>query len=98
MTDPIPASPNPSRATRIAAIAPVVIFAFLAVALWFGMQRDPATLPSVLIGKPFPAFALGPVRAGDVGFSSADIKGKVVVGVLSGGNVDTELFARLIAG
>jgi len=26
-----------------------------------------------------------------------DVKGKVVVGVLSGGNVDADLFARLIA-
>lgn len=30
--------------------------------------------------------------------SKLDVKGKVVVGVLSGGNVDAELFARLIAG
>src|SRR5450759_4869989 len=27
-----------------------------------------------------------------------DIRGKVVVGILSGGNVDAELFAKLIAG
>jgi cytochrome c biogenesis protein CcmG/thiol:disulfide interchange protein DsbE len=72
-------APNTSRATRIAALVPVALFALLGVALFFGLKRDPATLPSVLIGKPFPAFALGPVRAGDQGFSSADIKGKVVL-------------------
>ena len=43
--------------------------------------------------EPGGAIGLAALLAGKV-----DIKGKVVVGVLSGGNVDTELFARLIAG
>ena len=46
-----------------------------------------------LVVEPGGAIGLAALLAGKV-----DIKGKVVVGVLSGGNVDTELFARLIAG
>jgi threonine dehydratase len=46
-----------------------------------------------LVVEPGGAIGLAALLAGKV-----DIKGKVVVGILSGGNVDTELFARLIAG
>jgi threonine dehydratase len=45
-----------------------------------------------LVVEPGGAIGLAALLAGKV-----DIKGKVVVGVLSGGNVDTELFAKLIA-
>jgi threonine dehydratase len=43
--------------------------------------------------EPGGAIGLAALLAGKL-----DVKGKVVVGVLSGGNVDAELFARLIAG
>jgi cytochrome c biogenesis protein CcmG, thiol:disulfide interchange protein DsbE len=69
-----------SRQTLIAAsLAPLAVFGVLAVVLWQGLQHDPATLPSVLIGKPAPAFDLGPVREGDRGFSRDDIRGKVAL-------------------
>ncbi len=45
-----------------------------------------------LVVEPGGAIGLAALLAGKV-----DVKGKVVVGVLSGGNVDTELFAKLIA-
>jgi threonine dehydratase len=45
-----------------------------------------------LVVEPGGAIGLAALLAGKI-----DIKGKVVVGVLSGGNVDTELFAKLIA-
>src|SRR5262249_52746701 len=61
------------------AFAPLLLFAALAVALALGLRRDPAILPSALIGKPLPEFVLTPVRAGEPGFSSADIKGQVVL-------------------
>lgn len=68
------------RSVLIAAgLAPVAAFAILAVGLALGLKKDPSRLPSVLIGKPVPDFALGPVRAGDVGFARADIQGKVVL-------------------
>lgn len=63
----------------IAAVAPVAVFAALAITLAFGLKNDPAALPAVLVGKPAPTFDLGPVREGDRGFSSADIQGKVVL-------------------
>lgn len=63
----------------IAAVAPAAVFAALAITLAFGLKNDPAALPAVLVGKPAPAFDLGPVREGDRGFSSADIQGKVVL-------------------
>lgn len=63
----------------VAAILPVVVFIVVAVVLAFGLGNDPASLPSVLVGKPAPIFALGPVRENDSGFSTADISGKVAV-------------------
>src|SRR5882672_7184961 len=46
-----------------------------------------------LVVEPGGAIGLAALLAGKL-----DVKGKVVVGVLSGGNVDAELFAKLIAG
>ena len=45
-----------------------------------------------LVVEPGGAIGLAALLAGKV-----DVKGKVVVGILSGGNVDVEMFARLIA-
>ena len=45
-----------------------------------------------LVVEPGGAIGLAALLAGKL-----DVKGKVVVGVLSGGNVDAEMFARLIA-
>jgi len=69
----------PKPVQFLAAIGPVAVFVVLAIALAFGLKNDPAALPSVLVGKPAPIFALGPVRANDTGFSTADIAGKVAV-------------------
>jgi threonine dehydratase len=46
-----------------------------------------------LVVEPGGAIGLAALLAGKL-----DLKGKVVVGILSGGNVDAELFAKLIAG
>jgi threonine dehydratase len=46
-----------------------------------------------LVVEPGGAIGLAALLAGKL-----DVKGKVVVGILSGGNVDADLFARLIAG
>lgn len=69
-----------SRSMMIAAAsAPAALFVILAIALAAGLKRDPTILPSVLIGKPAPAFNLAAVRPGDGPFSNADIAGKVVL-------------------
>ena len=58
---------------------PLAIFAVLVFVLWRGLWRDPREVPSVLVDKPAPAFAL-PVL-GDAGrqFSPAEFRGKVWV-------------------
>ncbi len=37
---------------------PLLLFAALAVYLWQGLDKDPSVLPSALVDKPAPAFAL----------------------------------------
>jgi cytochrome c biogenesis protein CcmG, thiol:disulfide interchange protein DsbE len=63
--------------TRFVFILPVA--AFVALALWFaaGLGRDPGYIPSMLIDRPAPQFALPPIAGRDAGFSSADLKGRV---------------------
>ncbi|MDB5422610.1 MAG: periplasmic protein thiol:disulfide oxidoreductase, DsbE subfamily [Phenylobacterium sp.] len=61
---------------RLLAIAPIMVFALVLVGFMVGLRRDPSILPSMLIGKPVPAFALPPLRAGDVGLASAELKGE----------------------
>ena len=68
-------------------LLPVLVFAVLAVAFFLRLRSgaDPQALPSALIGKPVPAFALGPVPGLEAGgkpvpgLSSADLKGQVTV-------------------
>lgn len=64
---------------RILFITPLVLFAGLAVYLAFGLTRDARVLPSALIDKPIPEFALPALFPGEPGFTTADLKGKVAV-------------------
>jgi cytochrome c biogenesis protein CcmG, thiol:disulfide interchange protein DsbE len=68
-------------ARRLLTILPVLVFAGLALLLWKGLSGDPSALPSVLINKPVPVFALPAVEGlGVPGFADADLrKGKVTV-------------------
>ncbi len=56
-------------------VLPLAVFLLVAVFLYRGLYLDPAELPSAMIGKPFPAFAL-PNVAGDRQLTEADLKGK----------------------
>jgi cytochrome c biogenesis protein CcmG/thiol:disulfide interchange protein DsbE len=57
------------------AIIPVAVFAALALLFWVGLGGDPKNVPSVLVGKPVPDFALAPVEGLNTpGLSSADLK------------------------
>ena len=49
-------------------------------------------LPVKLVVEPGGAIGLAALLAGKI-----NVKGKIVVGVLSGGNVDADMFDRLIA-
>jgi cytochrome c biogenesis protein CcmG/thiol:disulfide interchange protein DsbE len=56
-------------------LLPLVIFLGVAVLLYRGLYLDPAELPSALIGKPFPEFALREVQSERV-LTRADLLGK----------------------
>jgi cytochrome c biogenesis protein CcmG/thiol:disulfide interchange protein DsbE len=56
-------------------LLPLVIFLGVAVLLYRGLYLDPAELPSALIGKPFPEFALREVQSERV-LARADLLGK----------------------
>lgn len=68
---------QPSRRRRLVLLAPIALFAALAVGLGYGLTRNPQKIPSVLIGKPVPEFELPPVQGRQLGLSSADLTGEV---------------------
>jgi cytochrome c biogenesis protein CcmG/thiol:disulfide interchange protein DsbE len=56
-------------------LIPLALFLGMAVFLYKGLYRDPSELPSALIDKPFPEFAL-PAVQGDKPLTRADLLGK----------------------
>ena len=62
-------------ARRLGAFLPLGIFLGLAAALAVGLTLEPRTIPSALIDKPAPDFALPPLLPGGQGLSSADLRG-----------------------
>ena len=56
---------------------PLFIFLFVAVFLGIGLTRDPSLVPSPLIGKPVPPFALPLLEDEQQVFQSEDFKGRV---------------------
>ena len=57
-------------------LIPLGLFVGLVVFLAIGLNRDPREIPSPLIGKPAPVFAL-PTLASDQTFGPADLQGQV---------------------
>jgi cytochrome c biogenesis protein CcmG/thiol:disulfide interchange protein DsbE len=64
---------------RLLYILPLIAFA--AVAAWFavGLTRDPGIVPSALIDRPIPDFALPPLDEDRPALSDATIKGRVAL-------------------
>lgn len=58
-------------------ILPFVLFLILSVFLYKGLGRDTREVPSPLIGKAAPAFALPVLQTPDKKFSPAEMRGKV---------------------
>jgi cytochrome c biogenesis protein CcmG/thiol:disulfide interchange protein DsbE len=58
-------------------LLPVALFAALAAGFFAGLGSDTKVLPSPLIDKPAPEFALPPLAGQKSGFSSADLGGEV---------------------
>jgi cytochrome c biogenesis protein CcmG, thiol:disulfide interchange protein DsbE len=79
MTERALAPPGPwaSITRRLGFLLPIAVFAIVAVGLGIGLTRSPQEIPSALIGKPVPAFALPPVQGRTLGLSDADLKGEV---------------------
>ena len=65
--------------TRAALSVPLVLFVVVAGALAVGLGLKPREIPSALIGKPVPTFALEPVQGFGPGLSTADLKGQVAI-------------------
>ena len=65
------------RRRRLGYLLPVVLFTGLAVALGWGLTRNPQEIPSALIGQPVPEFSLPPVQGRTLGLSGEDLKGEV---------------------
>jgi cytochrome c biogenesis protein CcmG/thiol:disulfide interchange protein DsbE len=64
---------------RLLYLLPAIVFAALIAYLVQRLQsgRDVRLLPSALIDKPVPAFALPPLLEGDAGLTAADLRGQV---------------------
>lgn len=56
---------------------PLGIFIVLVVFLAIGLNRDPREVPSPLVGKPAPAFALPQLHKPEASFAPKDMQGKV---------------------
>lgn len=56
-------------------LAPLALFAVVAGYFAVGLTRDPGTLPSALLNKPAPEFALPPLTDGKPGLATVDLKG-----------------------
>jgi cytochrome c biogenesis protein CcmG/thiol:disulfide interchange protein DsbE len=61
---------------RLLALLPVALFVVVLVGFMVGLRHDPAILPSMLIGKPLPAFAAPGLRPGEPALASADLAGE----------------------
>jgi cytochrome c biogenesis protein CcmG/thiol:disulfide interchange protein DsbE len=58
-------------------VIPILAFGLLVVVFWVGLGRDPSYVPSPLIGKPAPAFALPRLDNPEIILTEADLRGQV---------------------
>ncbi len=59
------------------AFFPAFLFVVLVLFFWAGLSLKPSEIPSPLIGKPAPAFALPELRQPETTISNATLKGEV---------------------
>lgn len=64
---------------RLLFLVPSALFGLVLIAFAVSLGHDPSKLPSMLIGKPLPSFALPAVRPGEAGLSSAGLRGQPVL-------------------
>jgi cytochrome c biogenesis protein CcmG/thiol:disulfide interchange protein DsbE len=69
---------RPRRVSRrLFFVVPGIVFAGVALNFGLGLRRDPSELPSALLGKPVPNFALQPVQGRRLGLATENLKGEV---------------------
>jgi cytochrome c biogenesis protein CcmG, thiol:disulfide interchange protein DsbE len=61
---------------RFKLFIPLIVFVIMAVLFYVGLKLDPNELPSVLIGKPVPEFALPDLDNPEKNITPATMKGK----------------------
>ena len=64
----------PTRTRRFKFLIPALVFLGLATGRGLGLSKDPGVVPSALIDKPVPEFALEPVRGTERGLASEDLR------------------------
>ena len=64
---------------RLLFLVPSALFGLVLIAFAVSLGHDPSKLPSMLIGKPLPSFALPAVRPNETGLSSAGLRGQPVL-------------------
>ena len=64
---------------RLLYLLPLALFLALMGYFAVGLQRDPHILPSAMIDKPAPDFALPPLLDGKPGIARADLDGPLLV-------------------
>ena len=80
LSQPLPSETADSparRSLRVWFVVPLLVFAALVAVFAIGLTLDPRKVPSPLIGKPVPQFALAPVKGRTAGLSSRDLHGEV---------------------
>jgi cytochrome c biogenesis protein CcmG, thiol:disulfide interchange protein DsbE len=68
-----------SMTRRLLFLLPVALFAVLVIAFAIGLRHDPHLLPSALIDRPAPDFALRDLYEGANGLARKDLEGQVSV-------------------
>jgi cytochrome c biogenesis protein CcmG, thiol:disulfide interchange protein DsbE len=63
--------------SRFKLFIPLIIFMVLAAFFWKGLSLDPTAMPSALLDKPVPTFALATVNDEQRQVTQEDLKGKV---------------------
>ena len=64
---------------RLALFLPLALFAVLTIVLLLGLDKDPAELPSALVGEPFPVFTLPSLYDANRSLDERNIAGEVVL-------------------
>ncbi len=64
-------------ANAVKFLVPLILFVAIGIFLAIGLTLNPREVPSPLIGKPVPEFALPPVQGRTEGLASTDLKGEV---------------------